>query len=243
MDPRPTLEICCETPSGVRAAKQGGADGVELCSALDLGGLTPGAGLVRAALDAADGLPVQAMVRPRAGDFVLDDDDLEACLADIAFMRRLGVAGVVFGAAAADGGLDVPALDRLVAASAGMTTTLHRVVDLCPDPVAAVAVAEGLGFDRILTSGGAPRAIDGAATLRRMATAARRVQIVAGGGVSADTAPDILRTGVRALHASCGAERRSAGAMSRLSLPEIQRRTDPGAVAALRRSIDMEAAA
>ena len=108
---RITLEVCVDTPEGFEAAVAGGADRIELCAALDLGGLTPSPGLM--ALAAKASTPVYAMIRPRAGDFVFGLGDEAAMLGDIDAVRSAGLAGVVIGANLADGRLDVALLERL----------------------------------------------------------------------------------------------------------------------------------
>ncbi len=149
-----TLEVCVDTAEGLDQAIRGGADRVELCSALALGGLTPSPGLMR--LAARRGA-VMAMVRPRAGGFVPGPDEMAQMEADIAAARAAGLAGVVFGASLPDGRLDLAAMARLVAAAQGMEVVLHRAFDLCPDPDAALEQAVALGVTRILTSGGQAR--------------------------------------------------------------------------------------
>jgi copper homeostasis protein len=195
------IEVCVDTPAGLDIAVGAAADRIELCSALALDGLTPGPGLVRLARDVP--VPVMAMIRPRAGDFVFDPGDLRAALEDIAHVRVAGLAGVVLGASLPDGGLDTPTLARMVDAAAGLDLTLHRAFDLTPDPFAALDSAVALGFTRILTSGQARAASEGADLLARLVEAADgRIGIMAGGGVRAAHAARLKATGVVALHGS-----------------------------------------
>ena len=236
----PPLEICIDTPQGLRAAAAGGADRVELCSALGLGGLTPGPGMVAAGV--ASGLPCHAMIRPRAGDFTLRDGDLPAMLADVAAVRAAGLAGVVIGVALRNGALDAEALGALVAAAGAMQVTLHRVFDLTPDPFAALDTATGLGIARILTSGQAATAPEGAAMLSRLvAHAAGRIEVMAGGGVTAEAAPALLATGVDALHASCGEVDGAQADCARIGIAPA-RATDAARVAALKAAMARQAA-
>lgn len=232
------LEICVDTPAGLAAAVGGGADRIELCAALALGGLTPAPGLMAMAADCP--VPVRAMIRPREGHFLFDPGEVDAMMRDIDAARAAGLDGVVIGAMTADGGLDLPLIERLVAHAAGMAVTLHRVVDLLPDPVEAVEAAASLGIATLLTSGGAHRAVEGMTCIAAMRErAAGRIEILAGSGVNADNAPLLLaRTGVPALHASCSAM--VAGADERLLALGFERpgrrETDPALVAALRRA-------
>lgn len=199
----PALEICVDTVQGLDAAVAGTADRIELCSALALGGLTPGPGLIAAAV--VCGVPCHVMIRPRAGDFVLRPGDLDVMRADIAAVKAAGMAGVVIGASRPDGTLDLAALNSLHQAAKGLHVTLHRAFDLTPDAQTALEDTVDLGISRILTSGQAATARQGAAMLERLVKqAAGRIEIMAGSGVSAQNAQAVLATGVNALHASCG---------------------------------------
>lgn len=198
------LEICVDDAAGLEAAIAGGADRVELCSVLELGGLTPTPGLI--ALAAQLDVPVRAMIRPRPGDFVFAPGDLAAMLADIVAVQQAGLEGVVLGASLPDGRLDIETLAALSGAASGMKRTLHRAIDLVPDMAEAVEQAIALGFDTILTAGRAriaPEGIDQIALAHQIA--AGRITIMAGSGVTADTAPALLdQVPLTALHASCG---------------------------------------
>ena len=230
------LEICVDTPDGLAVAARAGADRCELCAALDLGGLTPGPGLIAAGARA--GVPVHARIRPRAGDFIATEADLLAMIADIAAIRAAGLAGVVIGVATGAGALDIAALEPLVRAAGPLEVTLHRVIDLAPDPLAALEAAIGLGIGRILTSGGAPAAPDGAERIARMVRqAAGRIEIMAGGGVTPASVPALLATGVDALHASCAVSSGGEGfGFGRT------RRTDAGRITALKRAMTPQGA-
>lgn len=209
---RVKLEVCVEDARGIAAAVSGGADRIELCAALDVGGLTPPASLVRAAAQAP--LPVHLLARPRAGGFVYDAADQALVAEDIRTAADAGLAGVVIGASRGDGRLDTDVLARWVGfardlgATRGMplSLTLHRAFDLVPDLPAALDETVALGFERILTSGGQPLAVEACDMLATLvARAGDRITILAGSGVSVATLPAILSTGVREVHASCRA--------------------------------------
>lgn len=196
------LEICVDDPAGIDAAVAGNADRIELCSSLELGGLTPSAALVERAV--TSGCPVHMMVRPRAGGFVLEAGEAALMLEEIRLGLARGVAGVVVGALLPDGRLDRDALARFRDAARDATIVLHRAIDLAPDPVAAVREAAALGYDKILSSGGAPTAIQGMTTLAAMVAAAEdRLAVIAGSGVTAENVGQLIaRTGVCEVHGS-----------------------------------------
>lgn len=147
------------------------------------------------------------MIRPRAGDFVYGRHDLDAMRRDIDAVLEAGLAGIVVGVSREDGHLDEAALMQLRHHAKGLEIALHRAIDLTPDPVAAVDVAADLGFNTILTSGGAASVKDGLSTVAAMAVrAAYRIEIMPGSGVTPDNAAHIIQTtGVRAIHASASA--------------------------------------
>jgi copper homeostasis protein len=199
------LEVCVDNAHGLVAALAGGADRIELCSALEIGGLTPSAGLLRAASNSP--VPVVAMIRPRGGDFCFDDQETQLMLMDIDAVAIAGLQGVVLGASTADGSLDRHTLERLVrhATDRGLRCTLHRAIDLCPDLAQATRLAVDLGFERILTSGGAPSAPEGLDGLRRcFDAAAGRIAIMPGAGINVANA-HLLRAALPLtdVHASC----------------------------------------
>jgi copper homeostasis protein len=185
-------------------ARAGGADRVELCSALELGGLTPSIGTVYRAVEA--GIPLHVLIRNRPGDFVYDEDDVRSMMDDAAVLVHAGAAGVVIGALTPSGDIDVETVLRLagMARSANATTqlTFHRAIDQRPDPAAHLDDLAEMGFDRILTSGGASRAIDGGAVLRRMVAARSGLEIMAGGGVLPEHVGALQDLGVDAVHLS-----------------------------------------
>ena len=198
------LEVCVSDISGVETAARGGAARVELCSALDCGGLTPSAGLIGEAL-MVPGLRVHVLIRPREGDFVYTPREAEVMLADIVAARELGAHGVAVGALTADGRIDT-GLVRLMAEAAGdMQLTFHRAFDRTANPQEALEQIVELGFHRILTSGCAPSAYEGRDMLRQLRDmAAGRIKILAGAGVNPVNAADIAAVADE-LHASARA--------------------------------------
>jgi len=185
-------------------AREAGATRVELCSGLALGGLTPSAALVEAAVAAAGGTGVHVLLRPRPGGFGPSADDLALVLRDAELLLAAGADGIVVGPVRADGTIDVDALQRLRAVAGKRELTFHRAFDVCGDVEAAVADLVRCGVTRVLTSGAAPSALAGADRIRRAVVAADgRLRVMAGGGVRPETLPALLAaTGVRDVHLS-----------------------------------------
>lgn len=205
-----TIEICVEDEAGAVAAIEGGADRIELCAALDVGGLTPTPALLARVLAHVHpaGVEVHAMVRPRSGDFAYDAGEVALAADEGAALLAAGADGLVFGACR-DGKLDHDVL-RTWIGTLGLPRprlTLHRAIDLVTDLPGAVDEAVELGFGRILSSGGARTAMEGARTLRRMVAAAHgRCRIAAGSGVRAENVRELIgRTGVDHVHGSASA--------------------------------------
>jgi copper homeostasis protein len=199
------LEVCVDNSEGLAAAITGGADRVELCSALELGGLTPTPGLIGQA--AVSPIPIYAMIRPKPGNFVFAEADIDAMLREIDVVRTAGLAGVVFGANLANGELDHTTLERLMRQCQGLGVTLHRAFDLVPDLAEAVDMAVDLGFERILTSGRSFTALAGIDDLEKtFAFAAGRIKVMPGSGINIGNAGALLdRIPFGEIHSSCAA--------------------------------------
>jgi copper homeostasis protein len=229
------LEVCIDTPAGLAAAIAGGADRIELCAALALQGLTPAPGLMAVAAKAS--IPIYPMIRPRNGDFCYDAGDLDAMRRDIDAVRAYGLAGVVIGANRPDGELDLAVLEKLVEHSKGLGMSLHRSFDLVPDQAATLEIAIDLGFERVLTSGGALTAQAGAERIAALVEqAAGRIGILAGAGVKPGNLAELVRrTGVREVHGSFSGPIPGAAPGSKLGemgfVPPELRDTDQAAVA------------
>lgn len=199
---RPLIEVCVDSMESVREAVRGGADRLELCANLIIGGTTPSEPLIREA--AALGVPVNVLIRPRFGDFLFTEEEKREQLAQIAHLRALGASGAVVGALNADGTLDTAFLAACRSAAEGLHLTLHRAFDVCRDAHEALEQAVELGFDTILTSGQRATAVEGAALLAELtAQAGERIAIMPGSGVnSGNIAVLYARTGARAFHLS-----------------------------------------
>jgi len=202
-DTLPLLEIAANSLASAQAAQEGGASRIELCAALELGGLTPSAAqvaLVREQLS----IPVHVLVRPRAGDFAYSAEEHRTMLADIAHCVAMGCDGVVVGALTAEGDVDVARCRELVDVAGTLDATFHRAIDVCRDPPVALEAIVDLGFRRILSSGGHASAVAGAAALRRLVEqAGDRIVVMPGAGIDAgNIAALAAATGAREFHAS-----------------------------------------
>ena len=234
------LEIAVQDPEGVAAAVAGGADRIELCTALALGGLTPSAGLVRAAV--AAGRPVHVLVRPRAGGFEYSAVELAVILDDVRRALDLGAHGVVVGGVRGER-IDTALVERVRALAGPAEVTFHRAFDTLPDLEPALEVLADLGVDRVLTSGGASRVADGLPQLERLvARADGRLEVMAGSGIDAAVVRAVVATGVAAVHASA---KRTVHEASRVDLGSLaqagasaREATDQAAVRALRTALD-----
>lgn len=208
------LEVCTPDLDSVIAAVHGGADRLELCQALPVGGLTPSPGLIEQAVwktaRLVNPIPVNVLIRSRQGDFLYNDREVELMALDSAYAVRAGASGIVIGCLDADGNIDEAACAKIMEAARKETDdrevhfTFHRAFDSCRDPFAALETVIALGFDTVLTSGQAPTALEGAELLRRLVEKADgRIDILAGAGVTAGNAAEIVRlTGVTQVHAS-----------------------------------------
>lgn len=198
---RVILEACVDSVESAIAAQTGGAHRIELCEDLLEGGTTPSAGMIEVCRERLH-IPVHVLIRPRGGDFVYSDVEIEVMQRDIALARRFGAQGVVFGALHADGTVDVARTRALLGVSRPLSVTFHRAFDFTPDADAALDALIGLGIDRVLTSGQAPLAVEGIGTLARLVTrAAGRIRILAGGGLSEENIARVADlTGVQEVH-------------------------------------------
>ena len=195
------LEVCATSVASCIAAEKGGAHRIELCAGLADGGITPSPGFVRQALTKCS-LPIFPIIRPRGGDFLYDDDEIEEMECDIRTFGKMGVAGFVFGILTPDGEPDLEANARMLKAANGRPCTFHRAFDMVLDPMDALEKVVRLGFARILTSGGRNSALEGVHLLRELTLAAReRIIIMAGAGIRPDNALEVVqKSGVTALH-------------------------------------------
>lgn len=197
------LECCVDSAESAIAAKQGGADRLELCSALVIGGLSPSLALFQTIRELLD-IRIHVLLRPRFGDFCYTQHEYEIIRKEIRMFRKAGADGVVIGSLKPDGSLDMEQMRGLMHEAQGMSVTLHRAFDMCRDPFEALEQAKELGIDTILTSGQKNSCIDGADLLAKLVKAAEgKVDILLGAGISAEVIPQLYaKTGAVSYHMS-----------------------------------------
>jgi len=208
------VEICAPSVERAREAEATGAGRIELCTDLECGGLTPPHPDIISLVQGVDALkiPVNVLIRPRAGDFVYNSAEIEQMMDDISFCGAAGVNGVVIGALNPRGGVDRPLCRNMVALarSYGLSVTFHRAIDESRNIDKALDAVIALGVDRILTSGGAESAWEGRDVIKRMVQRINALypegsgpKILAGAGVNfANAAPLVAVTGVSEIHGS-----------------------------------------
>lgn len=180
---RPLIEACVDSYASAMAASRAGADRLELCAHLVIGGTTPTHALFRQ-VQRGSGVPINVLIRPRFGDFLYTEPELEEMCEEIAAFRDLGANGVVIGALTPDGELDLAQMRRMMACAGQMEVTLHRAFDMTRDPFRALEDAVSLGCRTILSSGQAANAALGAPLLAKLnGQAAGRIDLMAGCGV------------------------------------------------------------
>ena len=199
------LEISVESASGAAAAEHGGANRIELCANLNVGGVTPSAELMRETRKAVCA-PIFVMIRPRGGDFAFSAEEFSAMMRDVEIAKSCRMDGVVFGILHADRTVNLERTRELVEAAKPLPVTFHRAFDETPDLQAALEAVIAAGATRILTSGGKPNADAGASVLAELMKAtAGRITILPGGGINARNLEAVVRvTGACEIHSGLG---------------------------------------
>jgi len=209
-EPAVTLaEVCVESSDGALVAARAGADRVELCAGLVEGGTTPSLGEIERAVGESS-VPVFVLVRPRGGDFVYSTGEFAVLRRDVEAVRRAGAAGVVIGALDADGEVDVERTRVLADVARPLAVTFHRAFDHSRDAERSLDRLIAIGVDRVLTSGRAATALEGAATIRALIERATGALVVLAGG-------GIREHNVRAVVATTGASEVHFRAASRVA--------------------------
>ena len=215
---RVMVEICVGDVASAEAAQAGGADRVELCDYLAAGGTTPSAGAIAVACRRLD-IPVHVLIRPRAGDFVYSELELEVMRHDIELAKTLGAAGIVVGVLTVDALIDREQIGRLASLARPLSLTFHKAFDEVSNHLEALDVLLGLGFDRVLTSGGRPTALEGVEMLAALVgRAGGRIAVMAGGQLGVDAASlgaRVIRQGkVNEVHLGSAVSEKTPDAMA-----------------------------
>lgn len=244
------LEVCVDSLASARAAVAGGADRLELCSALLAGGLTPYTELLRQIRRESD-IAVRCLMRPRAGDFLYTPEEIDMMCAQITELHDAGANGFVIGCLNPDGTLDRTATMRLVNAADGAGLTLHRAIDVSADPLQTYRDTAALGIDTVLTSGAAASCVQGVTVLHRLLTERDRIhgpEVLIGAGVNAEVIRQLSAAlpGAKSYHMSGKVELESQMIFRRegvpMGLPGLDewhiQQTDPEAVRAARQALD-----
>lgn len=197
------IEIATTDFAGTEAAVNGGADRIELCTALSEGGLTPSFGLIKKCREKFD-LPIFPMIRPRSGDFLYSDEEYRIMKKDVTLCREIGCDGIVAGFLKENGSIDKKRISKIVERAYPMEVSFHRAFDRCIDPFEALEDIIAAGCQRILTSGQQLTAPVGAALINKLIQAAKnRIIIMPGSGVNIDTIKTLVEaTGAEEFHAS-----------------------------------------
>ncbi|MGH7467011.1 MAG: copper homeostasis protein CutC, partial [Longimicrobiales bacterium] len=195
------IEACVDSVASAQAAQAGGAGRLELCANLNDGGTTPSAGMIEAVLAQVQ-IPTFVIIRPRGGGFIYSTSELDVMRREILWARRLGAHGIVSGTLATDGRVQRAQLTALLESAGDLPFTFHRAFDLTPDLGEALEHLIEAGVVRVLTSGGAQTALDGADRIAQLVQqAGARNTVLAGGGINEDNVQEIVRrSGVTEVH-------------------------------------------
>ena len=217
------LEVCVDSLTSARNAIAGGADRLELCSALIAGGLTPYVELLQQ-IRAESDIPVRCLMRPRAGDFLYEPEEIDMMARQMPVLKAAGADGFVIGCLTKEGDLDEGAMKKLIDAADGAGLTLHRCIDVSRDPFETYRTAGRLGIDTVLTSGAASNCVLGLPTIGRLLELRDEIdgpEVLIGAGVKAEVIRNIRAwyPFARAFHASCKTDVESAMLFRRDGVP------------------------
>ncbi len=196
------VEVCSNSLESAQSAEQGGADRIELCAELEVGGITPSYGNLKLVLEALS-IPVFVLIRPRSGNFTYSDAEFEVMKADIELCKALGCHGIVSGVLKNDNTLDVQRTEELIQCSAPLPFTFHRAFDWIKVPEASLEKLIELGCKRVLTSGQRPTAFQGLKYLSRLEKQyGHQITLMPGGGINVDNITAFQMEGFSEIHFS-----------------------------------------
>ena len=208
------IEVCANSLESALNAEKAGADRIELCSGLAVGGITPSYGLLKAAREALS-IPIHVLIRPRGGDFTYSDAEFEIMLEDILRCREMGMNGIVSGVLNNDFSLDAARTLQLIEASRDLTFTFHRAFDWVSNPKDVLMTLNEMGVGYVLSSGQQNSALDGIELLSELNAIATNCIIMPGGGIKVDSAGRFKERGFKAIH--------TTGARFEVTLKQVPR--------------------
>lgn len=196
------LEVCCNSYQSVKNAQQAGAQRIEFCSELGVGGITPSYGLLKTISEVMT-IPVFVLIRPRSGNFTYSDVEFNIMKQNIELCKTLGFAGIVSGILHDDNTINSKQTRELLQLAKPLSFTFHRAFDTVPNPVKALQQLADMGVDRVLTSGQQSTAEQGIALLQQLNTQSnQKITILPGGGINPDNAKLFKDSGFTEIHAS-----------------------------------------
>lgn len=195
------VEVCAASLDSALTAERAGADRIELCSELGVGGITPSAGLFKLVKEQTT-LPVHVLIRPRSGDFTYTPSEFEVILADIAHFKAMGADGIVCGVLDKDHHLDVGQIEKVLEASEGLSFTFHRAFDWIKNPLRAFELLQEMGVNTLLSSGKAPNATSGLTLLTEILKSSTTTTVMPGAGINPGNVRQFRDAGFKAVHLS-----------------------------------------
>lgn len=199
------LECCVDSVESALAAAEGGADRLELCGALVIGGTSPSPGLFEE-IRRYSNIPIRVLLRPRFGDFLYTEYEFAILKREAEMFKKMGAEGIVIGCLREDGSLHIPQMEELMAIAGEMKVTLHRAFDVCANPEQTYRQAAGLGIDTVLTSGQESSSLKGIGLLKQLCGLQKEIKgphIMAGAGITPDVIKEFLeQTEISSYHLS-----------------------------------------
>lgn len=195
------IEICSDSLESILIANRVGANSIELCSCMTVGGVTPSSALIKKAVEISK-IPIHCLIRPREGHFVYNDYEFNTIINDIKDAKENGVKGIVIGVLTEDFKINITQLDKIIKVSKGLKITFHRAFDSIVDSKKAIDLLSKIGVNRILSSGKANKAINGIKNLIDWKNYDSKILIQPGGGIDKSSALLFKNEGFESIHLS-----------------------------------------
>lgn len=212
------LEICANSFESAQAAQLAGANRIELCTELSVGGLTPSHGLIEKVVSELN-IPTHVLIRPRSGNFTYYEEEFDVMLRDIAFCKKLGCAGIVSGFLTSESKIDLNRTKQLIDASEGMEFTFHRAFDWVENPIDELQKLIDLKVNRLLSSGQKHTAIEGISLLKELQNHSKgKIEIMPGGGINLENALKFKETWFNSIHLSATTKKQVLLQKSKVSM-------------------------